>query len=47
MSGSNSRQIGTTMERNAARYSASPKLDTEGGRGVEGGEGEGEGGRDG
>ena len=30
MSGSNSRQIGTTMERKAARYSASPKLDTGG-----------------
>jgi hypothetical protein len=32
ISGSNSRQIGTTIERKAARYSASPKLDT-GGRG--------------
>ena len=28
MSGLNSRQIGTTMERKTARYSASPKLET-------------------
>ena len=28
ISGSNSRQIGMTIERKAARYSASPKLDT-------------------
>ena len=34
MSGSNSRQIGITIERKAARYSASPKLDT-GGKGRE------------
>lgn len=39
MSGSNSRATGTTMERKADRYSASPKLDAAGGEGYGGREG--------